>query len=329
MKNILNVINSILAYDEPQGNTDNPSKRNVDWSRRYQGLTIGNPKSQSYKIPAGQTLTIFDGMRLNPLDGTSILDIINVAPSESRYRLKVTAGASGFKTARSVTGLDEVFVTTNNNSVATFQFVGATLTSVQVGDIMRVNSASLKESSPYVFNDLNGGLWVVIGIAGDSISVMRETGCDFVGIQEHIIAGSGTANDVQFYAQDGVMVGDTMDISGTLSVASQRAYKVLDVTPDQIDFISTNPIPEESGLTYILNTITLYSNANKLLYVEADQDCNVLLNGDTSGHNRVKPVGLPGNADTPGYFHMFGVVFKCEIKNRSLTDLNLFVITGE
>lgn len=329
MKSILNVINSILAYDEPNGHTDNPSKRNVDWSRRFLGVSVENPKSQTYTIPAGQTLSIFDGTRINPLDVTSILDVTNIVPSESKYRLKVTAGTSGFKTARAISGVDEVIVTTNNNTVATFQFIGATISSVQSGDIMRINSLELSETAPYLFNSLNGGLWVVIGISGDTVTVMRETGCDFVGIAETIAAGAGAASDVQFYAQDGVMVGDTVDISGTLSTASQKSYKVIDVTPTQIDFISTTPIPEETNLTYVLSSIVFYTDAKSLIYIESDQEGNILLNGDTTGFNKIKPLGLPGDPNTVGYFHMYGTVFKCEIQNKSLTNLNLFIITGE
>ena len=104
-KQILNCISQILAYKGIDGTTDNPSQRAYDWTRKLYSIAILNPKSDSMTIPPGGTLTLFDGTRANPLDNTSVLDLSLLPQSPSLYRLKVTAGTSGFKTKRVLTSV--------------------------------------------------------------------------------------------------------------------------------------------------------------------------------------------------------------------------------
>jgi len=286
MKNIANIINSILAYEESKGTTNNPKKRNVDWTRSIENISINNPKSNAHTLAPDEIITLFDGTRVNPLDGTSVLDLALVDADESRYRISVTSGTSGFRTARSVSAIGAVEVTVNNGVTATFDFTGATVTAVQVGDIMRIKSTQLKDTSPFIFNALNGGLWIVIGIVGTKVTVMRETGCDFEGIAESVTGASG---DVEFYAPDGIRTGDRMQIDGTFSIATQRTYEVLDSTPTQIDFISTIPLPEETGLSYVPSSIVFYSDAKTLLYIEADQEAGIRINEETTDRLKIIP----------------------------------------
>ena len=168
MKNIANIITQILTYSDTVGTTDNPQLRNFDWNRRLSAIPIDNPDHKEIRIPPGESVTLFDGLRSHSLDDTSTVDISNV--DGAMYLLSVTAGQPAlFRTPRSITPLTDVTVTINNDSVATFEFVGATLTGVVAGDTMRVAGDSTFDDFTFDFNALNSGLWKVIGVSGNKI----------------------------------------------------------------------------------------------------------------------------------------------------------------
>jgi hypothetical protein len=103
---------------------------------------------------------------------------------------------------------------------------------------------------------------------------------------------------------------------------------VRDVTPTTIDFVSTQPLPEENTLTYIPDTIVFYLNSKRIVYIEADQDIVVRFNSDTSDNNRVTPI-IPGDACLLGYIHKCGNTYKCTIVNKSVNTVNVKHILAE
>lgn len=106
MKSILNVITQVLAYLPTQGISDNPNQRHFDWTRKLHSVELSRPDSDTTLIPPGGNFTIFDGSETNPLDGSSILGIAMLPQcGPSAYRLSVSAGTSGFRTPRTITGL--------------------------------------------------------------------------------------------------------------------------------------------------------------------------------------------------------------------------------
>jgi hypothetical protein len=323
-KQILNCISQILAYKGVDGTTDNPSQRSFDWTRKLYSISISNPKSDSATIPAGGSLTLFDGTRPNPLDGTSVLDVALIPGSPSVYRLKVIAGTSGFKTKRAIT-VTACTVAVNNNAVATFDFTGGILTSVAVGDILRINGSQSYDTGPYAFNPLNAGQWIVIGKAGTVLTCVRPTGQAFSAVAETV---ASSASDVMIYAQDGIQDGDKFDVSAVLSPVSQRTYTVKSVTPDFIDFVSTIAIPNETGLTYASGAITFYTNLKKFVAIEVNQEAVVRFNDDSGNSNRLTPI-VPGDALRVGYQHKWGDTYKCVVVNRSVNPLDVRFFTAE
>jgi hypothetical protein len=272
-------------------------------------------------------MTLFDGTKSTGLVvASSILSLSLLSAQDSVYAIKVTAGPYGFRTPRSVSGIASCLVAINNNALATFDFTGATLISVQVGDTMRISGVSLYDTGSFAFNSVNSGLWVVIGIAGAKISATRLAGEMFAGVTEAVAAVA--ASDVEFYSAAGVQKGDKFFISSLFSQVSRRSYEVLDVKPDQLLFVSTQPIPEESGLAYTANALTVYDTIKRLVYIEADQDAEVRLNGDGGSSVLVSPLE-PGNKSMVGWFHKFGPTWKCEVVNRSVNPLNVYLISGE
>ena len=321
-KEILNIINQILSYNASQGTTDSPMMRSFDWTRRMTGLSVGNPQSDNFVIAPGQSVQIFNGSKANPMDNTSVLAIESLG--NSIYRLKVESGASGFRSARSVS-LTTCDITINNNSLAVFDFDTADLSSVVTGDILRVKGSVTGEAQPYAFNPMNAGNWIVIGKSGSTLSCIRPVGEPFAAAAESVADAS---DDILIYSSQGIQKGDKINISGTFSVATYRTYEIKDATPEYVDFISTVTIPLESGLSYIDSTINFYITSKKFIYMESDQVCMVQFNGSTDTNNKIVPV-VAGSATMPGFLNQIGDFYSCTITNASLNLLNLKVFTGE
>ena len=322
---ILNIISQVLAYNDVVGDTDNPNQRAFDWTRKFNSLSLSRPKSDQVTLAPGESFEIFDGTRANPLDLTSVLSIALISAVNSLYRLSVTAGTSGFRAIRAVSGVDAVTVSVNNNAVAVFTFTAATLTGVTVGDTMRIKGAAMFDSAPFVFNPLNSGIWTIIGISGNVVSAVRPVGLSFSGANETV---GGAAADVQFYSSAGIQVGDKVLIGGTFSPVSWRAYTVASVTPSAIDFVSAVALPDEAGLSYASGSLVFYTNLKKFIYLEADQDAVVRFNGDITDNNRITPISA-GDPTLPGFLHKIGDTYSCTVVNKSVNSLNLLFFVGE
>ena len=321
---ILNLLNQFLCYADATV-TDNPHMRQFDFRRRVEGLAVKNPYSNVRSLAPGQSFSIFDGSIATALSGASTMSLSLLSAADSVYRLSVTSGPAGFRTARSPTGIVNCTVTINNNAIAEFTFTGATLSGVLVGDILRVKGQTLYDSGPYAFNPLNGGVWKIIGIAGAKVSCVRLPGETFQASPE---TASSVAADVSFYADDKVLPGTKMAIDGSFSFATARTYEVKDATPTTIDFVSAISLPLESAITYVSGSIIFYSNSKKLTYVEVDQDCVIRYNGATDNSNKITPIEA-GNPALPGYAHKWGDTFKCEVVNQSINSCNIRFFTAE
>lgn len=322
---ILNYINQLLAYSDSVV-TDNPRQRAFDHTRRLQSVPIANPYGNSISLAPGASFAIFDGAVATSLSaGVSQISLALVSATESRYRLSVS-GPAGFKTARSVSGINTASVTVNNNAMAVFNFPGSTLTGVVSGDLMRIDGLAFGDIAPFTFNPLNAGLWRVLSVSGTQVSVVRLPNESFEGVTETI--ASDVSGDVRFYADDGVQVGDSFDITGTLSQPSQKTFKVLSVTPDFVDFISTQPLPIESNVVYISGTMAFYKSSKRLVYIEVDQSAIVRFNEDTSSGNKLTPMAA-GDRDLPGFLSKWGDTYRCTVVNTSINVMNVKFFMAE
>lgn len=322
--NIINITTQLLAYSDPTL-TDNPQLKTIDWTRRLFQVSISNPMSDSKTLYPGESFEIFDGTRSTLLNTSSDMSINLLSNSTNRYRLKVTSGPSGFRTARSVSGINNVSVQVNNNAIAEFTFTGASLASVQAGDIMRVSGQLLFDIGPFAFNPLNAGLWKVIAASNTVIQAVRLTGEDFSAVNETVINASG---QVLFYSSSGVQKGDKVSINDSFSTVSRRVYEILDVTPDSFDFVSGISLPEETGINYSADSLVFYSGAKKLVYLEVDQEAIVRFNDDSSDNNKITPVSA-GNQSLVGFLHKFGDSYKITIINKSINSMNVKFFTCE
>jgi len=326
MKTIINIYNHLLAYSDNVGNTDNPQQRNYDWARRLSSVKASKTASDTLELQPGETRTLLnEAISL----GIGIGDQLSLSfVKGSTYKLSIDTGTGAFKTGRAVTGLDgtTVGVVTNNNAVATFAFDGAVdLSSVQVGDCMRIAGVSTFATTPYAFEDINSGIWKVLSVVGQVVQVSRGTEC-FAGIAE--TSDPLASTDVQFYAPDGVAEGDNILIDDPFSAASHGSYRVVDATADCVYFTSTAPIPEESGVIADADTISVYKKARFLIYVESDQKTILRINGDTSDTIQIKPIAA-GDPSLVGLFQYTGLCYQLEIVNNSVNQSTVRYFTAE
>lgn len=329
MSGIANIITQILTYSDTVGTTDNPLLQSFNWSRRLSAVAVNNSDHKEIRIPPGGTVTLFDGLRTNTLDSTSIVEITNV--SGALYKLSINSGAAGsWRIPRSITGLSNVNVTINNDSVATFELVGAVLTGIQPGDVLRIAGESTFDIAPYDFNPINSGLWVIIGVSGVKIQAVRAVDEPFSGINEAV---TGTdASQISVYSSDGVQKEDKFELSGAFSQVSHKVFAVKDVTDKVIYFISTSQIPEEV-INYpdpitMSHSLVVYTSAKKMFYLETDQEISVKFNNDAGDTVKVSPISA-GNPDLIGYLHKFGPCYKAAVKNRSVNTAKVLYFVAE
>lgn len=315
---ILNYITQLLCYSDPAV-TDNPHERAFDHRRRLESIAVKNPSGDSKMLAPGESFSIVQNTVSADLSGT-IVGIALVSPGNSVYRLSYTGGSNIFRTARAPTGLAVCNVTVNNNSVAVFDFVGADVSSVLVGDLMRIAGDGTYDTGPFQFNPINSGIWKVIGKSGTKISVVRPVGQSFQAVAEAVTGPVDT--DTSFFADDKVRPGMQFQVNGTFSQVTRRTFEVLNSTPDSIDFVSTASIPEESGLSYVTDTIVFYTGVKRMVYFECDQECSIRFNGQTDDLNRVTPIEA-GNSMLRGSSLKWGDTYSCQVVNLSVNSCSI------
>jgi hypothetical protein len=217
-------------------------------------------------------------------------------------------------------------VTVNNNALATFNFGSAVLSGVQVGDVLRVAGQLQNDTGPFAFNPLNAGLWTVVGISGSVVSCVRPVDQSFSGASETV--ASPGVSDIQIYSSSGVQEGSKLRISGTFSPVSQRTYVVQAVTPSTVDIMSANPLPNESVLSYVANSIVFYTSSKRFVYMEFDQDAVVRYNGDSGDNNVLNPV-VAGDQSLVGFTSKWGETYQAVVVNKSINPLTLSYYLAE
>ena len=328
MSSILNITNQLLAYSDPSGNTDNPQYKDYDWTRRLSALAIENPAHNTVIIQPGQQFSIVNSVVNTGLAAiSSVLSITKV--KTSTYALEITSGPGSFKTARPVSDITSATVQVNNGAVAAFNFPGADLTNVQVGDIMRVAGLNTFAVAPYSFDAVNSGIWTVLAVDNltKTVQANRGIGQPCQGVSE-VIAGPIGADEVIFYAQDGVVADNTIAIYGTFGPASIGSYNIVDATPTIVYFTSTEPLPELTSVPYTADTIVVYVNAKNFIYIESNQMVAVKLNGETGIKNTIDPIAA-GRPDLIGFMSKVGLVYSLILVNLSVSPATVRYFVAE
>lgn len=322
----LNLMANVLAYDDNISSTvnSNPFKRVPDWSTQIYGLLVKNPQALKYTVAPNSSITLFDGTRATSIDGTTTFSL--TWQSGSTYRLQYTAGTAPlFRTPRAlaVDATTAFTVSINNNSIVTMTNSSGTppdFSTVQIGDTLYISPTA-------PFNALNRGYFQIVSKTTTSISFQNAS----AGAETNIALGASFATVFQIYSSGPVVVGDTLIISAGFSIVTQGSYIITAVTPTFVEFLSTNPLPNETGILPTATGLIFYFSAKFILYIEVNQKCSLRLNADTGDHVILEPALLDINSveGIKGIFTKIGTSYKGILINQSINSCDVFAFMAE
>lgn len=332
---LLNLNTHILAYDPVNGETNNPERRISDWTRKFANISVSKPKSDSVSVDPSATKTIFSGVRSTSIDGTTAFDVTLLSNKPSTYRFSRTAGTSpNFRTPRSI-GTDatsQITVATNNNATVTFTASGGTLadfSAVVVGDTLRISGVTTGDANG-PFNDLNEGLWTVLAKTGTTLTCRRPPNVGFSGADEiGIILGASFDSNFIVYSAAGVQEGDSVEISAGFSSVTRKSFIVSAVAPLFFEVVSSDALPLEAGIIPTASGMVFYTDAKRIIYVEADQEALIRVNGMSGDQVRLSPFLAADSAKVAAYMQI-GNIYSLDIVNKSdSTQMNVFFFMAE
>jgi hypothetical protein len=328
MNGILNVTTKIVAYGDGDVSS-NPRLKYADWQRNLTGLAVANPQSKGHSIDPGSSSVIFNGTLASTIDGTTAFGIALSSIEASTYRITNTGGtAPGFRTGRSLT-LNAVAITftVNNNATVTVTVpVGPDFTNVQVGDDIFVPHTTTGDTAN-VLSVLNAGFWRVLGKASSTnLTLVRPAGQDFEAVTQTVTL---TANS-QFraFSATGLQAGNSVDISAGFSLTTRKTYTVKTVTDTFIEIVSTTALPSESGILPGASGLQFFSQNKKFVYIEANQECAVRVNGDVGNYQRLSPFDA-SNSNSVAQYMRTGPTWSLTVVNLSPNTLSLMVVDCE
>lgn len=323
----LRVIKQLVAFGDSLS-TNNPRLRYVDWNRDISDLEVQNPRSESHILAPGQEKLLFDGTRTLAVDGTTELSVALVPGEADRYRFRFTGGTNPvFRTNR---GLElsgaSVSVVLNANSTATMTVAGdGGFESIVAGDTLWVPGTEESISSP--FHAANQGFWLVMAATATSLTLTRPSNTDFEAYTQSAVSVTAD-NQIVAYSSAGVQVGDRLEVGGGFVATTWRTYSIVGVTPSYIEVVSTAIIPSETDILPSAAGFKVFTSLKSFVYIEADQDCVVRVNGDTSNCQRLAP-WLAGDSAKPASYERTGPTWALTVVNRSTVAMSLTIVSVE
>jgi hypothetical protein len=301
----------------------------VDWYRDQSGTPVTDPQSESHTLAPGGSKVVFDGSVVSAIDGTTEFDLELSSLDASRYRISWVGGTNPvFRTSRGLT-LDGIVVTMTANANATLSVsvpAGPDFTSVVVGDEVFIPHTTTGDTAN-VISVLNAGRWQVLGKASaTSITLARPVGTDFEGVSQTVEL---TDND-QFraYSAAGLQIGDSVDLSGGFSLSARKVYEIVAVTNSFIEIMSTSPLANESSVVPTASGMVFFTSNKSFVYIEANQECAVRVNGDTGNYQRLSPPDA-SNTLSPGQYMRRGPTWSLTMVNLSAVNVDITIIHCE
>jgi hypothetical protein len=327
MSATLNLYSLTLAYGDTAA-SNNPLLKFVDWKRALQGVSIENPKSEQVTIPPDTEVVVFDNTRPLTMYGSTTFSLTMSALSPNRYRLTHTAGTSPtFRTARTInlTGVALTLTAQPNNTLLVAAGSGTPFSALQIGDDVFIPGPSTGDS-PTVFQSANEGRWSVMAVGGSNVTLVRPAGVAPVMVSQ--TATPTNVDQFQAFTQAGVQIGDWLDITAGFVPSTQKTYPIVAVTAKWLEFTSATPLAVQYGIAPGPTGLRVFSSAKRFLRIEADQQCVVRLNGDTSYSVRMDPWAA-GDPEQVAEFMKVGWSWSLRILNRSTQNLHVTVISAE
>ncbi|MDE2425722.1 MAG: hypothetical protein KGO96_07430 [Elusimicrobia bacterium] len=325
----LNIFSTSTAYSDSTPNS-NPQLRVFDWTKKNTLISVSNPKAEKFTIIPSGSLQVFSGVRTTTLDATTAFTVTLSTLSTSTYRFTWVSGTNPtLRTNRnlSLTGI-AVTVTLNNNATAVFSIPSGTFSGTVVGDSLFLPGPTTGDSAT-PFSTLNQGLWTVIAVASNNLSVtaIRPAGQTFSGANEtQTLTSNG---QIVAFSAAGVQINDKVDISAGFSSVDNGTYTISNVTPTFFEVSSGTSLPLESSITPGASGLIFYSVAKRFIRIETDNEASAQFNSDTSQNTRISPF-IVGDPNNTGFLDKWGITWALTIINRSPTNtLNLLVLSAE
>lgn len=315
---------NLIAFDDVKP-SNNPQIRAFDLLYKKTEVPASEPVSQSKVIPAGSTMSIFDGTRDTDIDGTTEFTSTRPDSTKNIYRFSHTGGtAPALRTDRAI-GIDNTteFTVTVNGPIMTLTHSAGTapdFSNVIVGDILNIMSGAGPSSN-------NQGMFTILSKTVDSISVSNLSASAQVFVvldADKLLVYSNGASDNK------IQIGDKVIISAGFSSSVFGTYEITQVTPNWFEVLVGYPngIPTEADVIVGVNGLTFYSSAKKMILVAAQQRCSLRINGATDDRLELIPEELD-NPEKPALFITQGIVYNLSIKNLSVEPLQVLIASVE
>ena len=325
---LLTFLSHVLGYEDSIA-SNNPSQRSVDWNKGVLNIPVESPKADPRTVSPQTELVVFDNGVTTSIDGTTEFGLTLSSLDNTVYRIEHSGGTEpDFRIARTtvVSGGTMTVVVLPNNLV-TFTHSAAPFATVVAGDHVFIPGV-LTGDPAGPFNALNEGFWLVIAKNSNSqLTLARLAGFSFQAIPEGPVT---ITSDTQFqvFSAAGVQIGDSVEITAGFQTNARKTFVVLSVTAFRIEIMSTIPLANESGVIPGAAGMQFHKNSKRFLYIEADQECVVRLNGDTGSTNIMSP-WAPAEKELRAQYIKVGPVWKLAILNKATVPAKIVVISAE
>jgi hypothetical protein len=309
----MNILVYLNAYKDSNP-TNNPSMNSFKWQRELQGVSADKPESIEFSLAPGESRVMFNGQRTLSSDNTTVYSL--TLKSGSTYMLKNTSGTSpAFRTLRNI-GSDATsqITVTVSGSLMTLQGTGGTIistASVVVGDEISIGN---------IFNAANRGRFKILSKTTNSVTVENSSAI----AEASITLGSNYADEIRIYSASGVQKGDKIKLGSGFFSTNQSTYEVTGVQDNLVEFFSAGVLATETGL--VNPSVTIYSSAKKLVYVETDKPVNVTVNG--IAESKIEPF-IEGNNSLPGMLLKRSTMWEMTITNNGTDMATLYFVSIE
>jgi len=325
---LLTFLSHVLGYEDSIA-SNNPTQRAVDWAKGVLNIPVENPKTDPRTIPPQTELVVFDNGITTSIDGTTEFDLTLSSLDSTVYRIEHSAGTPpDFRIARTtVVSGGTITVAVLPNNLVTFTHSATPFAAVVVGDNVFIPGV-LTGDPAGPFNSLNEGYWLVVAKNSNAqLTLARLSGTSFQAFSEGPVAIAADS-EFQVFSADGVQVGDSVELSLGFQVNALKTFVVLSVTAFRIEVMSTVPLADETGVIPTAAGMQFHKNSKRFLYIEADQECVVRLNGDTGSTNRMSP-WTPAEKELRAQYVKVGPAWKLAILNKATVPAKIVVISAE
>lgn len=242
----LNMNYQLLIYE--QGSSRNPTVRQPDISKEIKEIPVNSERTEKMVLYPGDIATLATTARAISWNNTTELEFIRPWADQDKIRLTWTGNGTNpaFRTLRAIGGdaTTQVSFTRVTPYVMRVQNVAGTawtLTSVQVGDIIKFEKSTDSFTSP--LSETNQGQTLQVQAKGTSHIDFVDNGlCSEEG---PITLGTDFAQVIKVFNQGPVKIGDTLSItSSAVNPSNQGKFAITDVSPDYLEFVNPFSVNE-------------------------------------------------------------------------------------